>query len=259
MSLRPISRASTSALLILSVIPLLLTPPVASQSFTTIVSWTTVTDQLTSTQYRTLTVATSSMTGTVTRTLLDSPFTVKEASSGRCSYQPADYTASSGERLVGKLTSENPLNFYLLSKDQFSKYQSAACGQKVDAILFVPSTTSYSLDWVAPQDGTYYFVFENYGSVQNRDVKGTFTLYGVRVQPTSVTVYSTASTEVRYTTIRSISSIYSTQLPQPFPLMAENSFLVINLVMLAILVVVVFAMRRRKVRKEAGGKPTANT
>ena len=226
-------------------------PTTSNQSFTTITSWTTVTDVVTSTQLSTMVVSTTVVTSTATNTLLrdtEKPFTVKAATSGGCQFLPATYNAVAGQRLVGYVTSDKGLNFYLMSKDQFIRYEEAGCGQKVDAYLFIAETTSYALDWVVPQDGTYYFIFENYGSARNQDVKGTFALYDIRLQTTTLTVYSTFSTEIEYTTTRSFSSVYSTPISQPFPI-GDNQMGVIALLLLAVPLGLVFAALRRRASK----------
>ena len=222
----------------------------SSQNFTTTTSWTTVTTVVTSARHSTL-VATTVMTGTATRTLLtdtETSFTVEAATSGGCHYRHVTYDAVAGQRLVGDLTSDKPLNFYLMSKNQFVRYGQAACGEKVDAYLFIAETKSYTLDWVVPQDGAYYFIFENYGSARNQDVKGTFALYEVLLQPTTLTVYSTASAEIEYTTTMSLSSVYSTQISQPFSIV-ENQTVVIAVLLFAVLFGLVFVTLRRKARK----------
>jgi len=226
-------------------------PTTSSQSFTTITSWTTVTDVVTSTQHSTMVVSTTVVTSTATNTLLrdtEKPFTVKAATSGGCQFLPVTYNAVAGQRLFGYVTSDKGLNFYLMSKDQFIRYEEAGCGQKVDAHLFIAETTSYTLDWVVPQDGTYYFIFENYGSARNQDVKGTFALYNIRLQTTTLTVYSTFSTEIEYTTTRSFSSVYSTPISQPFPI-GDNQMGVIALLLLAVPLGLVFAALRRRASK----------
>jgi len=225
--------------------------PTTSQSFTTITSWTTVTDVVTSTQLSTMVVSTTVVTSTATNTLLrdtEKPFTVKAATPGGCQFLPVTYNAVAGQRLVGYVTSDKGLNFYLMSKDQFIRYEEAGCGQKVDAHLFIAETTSYTLDWVVPQDGTYYFIFENYGSARNQDVKGTFALYDISLQTTTSTVYSTFSTEIEYTTTRSFSSVYSTPISQPFPI-GDNQMGVIALLLLAVPLGLVFAALRRRASK----------
>lgn len=149
-------RVVSSALFLLSIIVFLSAPIVLSQNATTV----------TSTEfsyYSMTTVFTSS------NTALDfNPFTVSGHSGSSCYYKyyAWDSTGFEGQELLGNLTSDNKIDFYVMSEGQFSNFQAVSgrtCqSMQGNGLVNALGVTTYALNWVIPTEGgTYYLVFYN--------------------------------------------------------------------------------------------------
>jgi hypothetical protein len=193
-----------SVLLLFSVVAVLLTPTASSQTHTTITSWTTETGWATKING----VGTTTVTSTLETTTDIQSLTVPARYPGHCGgiYFPVTFNA--GDRLVGKLTSANIIDFYVMSTDQFNKFHNESyCVEQQIALVGVRNIATYSLDWVAPSDGDYYFLFLN---MATQDVPVSISLqYPVSEKVTS-TLYSTLS----IWTTRSEYAQYVTQVSQ---------------------------------------------
>jgi ribosomal protein L40E len=207
--LRTVSRTLFPAILVLSVIPLLLTPTVSTQSLTTITSWTTTTSQVTSTSYTTFAAATTSITSMTTTT--DSySFTLPAQQQRRCFYDYVNGTFKAGERVVGKVTVDvDTIDFFVMSKNQLLEFSHGYCDQEVSAYVKAINVKSYVLDWVVPSDGEYDFVFFSYSSTGPKpQITGSFSVQYALSQLVASTLRSTASTTIMSATTETLSSAY---------------------------------------------------
>jgi hypothetical protein len=205
-------RRSLSAVLLLAVTILALTPIAGSQSLTTITSLTTATRQMTSTSYSTTAVRTTTATSTVTAALYSlTTFTVDAAKPRTCYTYYFTHDGVEGERLQGKWTSNYIINFYVMSESNYAKYK--YCGQPGSTYLKVEWHTSYSLNWLVPDSGVVYFIFENYavGTDVASERTISFELYEVGSQSMTSVLYSTTTAELILKSTETSSSIsYST-------------------------------------------------
>ncbi len=244
-----------SALLVLSVVSLGLAPvAVVGQAFTTVTSWTTRTGVTTSDGYSTVAVATSSVTSTSTTTTTYS-LEIPAAKERWCYWEEVNGTYVAGDRLVGQLTANNPIDFIVASQAQHDYFMlpTVQCPQwaSLHGDVEAKGVRLYALNWVVPADGTYYFMFLNFAKGGGEPaVSLTFSLqYPVRWQ-VAVTVYHTSTMLATLETVETQSSVYSTQVSAPLGGSSLYAAFV-AIVVLAAVVVVVF-MKRRAGRVTAG-------
>jgi hypothetical protein len=238
-----------SALLLLAVSVVVLAPMAGSQTLTTITSLTTATHEVTSTSYSTAAVRTTTATSTVNETILSlTTFTVESAEPRVCHTYHFTYDAFAGERLQGRWTSNYVINFYLLSESNYAKYK--YCTQPGPTYIKITSARSYSLNWVVPENGTLYFVFENYasGSLLSEGRTVSFELYTVGPQTSTSVQYSTASAEsVLRSTVTLSSVYYSTVQSTAEGITSSTTLMVIGLVVgILIVITILIIMKRQK-------------
>jgi hypothetical protein len=217
-----------STLLALSVIPLLLTPPVSSQTYVTITSRTTETGQVTTTSYGTSDIATQTITTTATNTYHYS-FSLPALPARDCDYDYVNGTFHAGDILVGKVVTNAIMDFYVMSSDQFHQVVLGSCSIKYSALLVARRVlSSYSLYWVVPADGVYYFVFFNYaswGSGTGQPV-GSFTLESSVNQSSTLTLRTRVTQSTVVATVTTLSSSYLSTVQSPSGLILPMSFFV---------------------------------
>jgi hypothetical protein len=253
-------RGSLSALLLLSVTVLALTPMAGSQSLTTITSLTTTTRQSTSTSYSTTAVTTATLTSTVNETVFSqTTFTVKAAEPRRCYTYHFTYDALAGERLQGRWTSNYVLNFYVMSKSNYAEYK--YCARPGPTFLKATMARSYSLNWVVPENGTLYFVFENYatGSMLSEARTVSFEMYALGPQSSTSVQYSTASAVSVLVSTVTLSSVYYSTVQSPTEgITSSTTLLVIGLVVgiLIVIAILIVAKRQKRTVGPKTEKPT---
>jgi hypothetical protein len=215
-------------LLALSVITLFLTPPVSSQTYVTITSWTTETGQVTTTSYGTSAVATQTLTSTVANTRGYS-FTLPALAARDCDYGEVNGTFHAGEVLTGKVVTNAIMDFYVMSSDQFHQLALGSCNRQYPALVAARKIiSSYSLYWVVPADGVYYFVFFNYaswGSGANQVVGSLSFEYSVSQTATS-TLRMRLSQPTIGATVETSSSVYTSTVQISQALILPMSFFV---------------------------------
>lgn len=131
-------RKSISILLIISIMPALLAVPQAvSQTLT----------------------STSVLVGT--RTVISYEDTISPTGSGRyCWYTYEKLTASAGSQYSGSFTTDNKITFLIMTDDQYRNRQSGdLCQGQPEFLVRHEDVNSYSFEWNAPSEGTYYFLF----------------------------------------------------------------------------------------------------
>jgi hypothetical protein len=246
-------RGPFSAVLLLAVTVLALTPIAGSQSLTTITSLTTATHQMTNTSYSTTPVRTTTATSTVTATLLSlTTFTVRAAEPRRCYHNSFTYDGVEGERLQGRWTSNYIINFYVVSASNYAKYK--YCGQPGSPYLKVEWHTSYSLNWLVPASEVVYFIFENYavGTDVASERTISFELYKVGPQSETSVLYSTRSAELILKSTETASSIqYSTIQSSLEGITSPVSLAAIGVIAGVLIVVAIVTILRRQNRTVA--------
>ena len=208
--MRTAHKALLTVLLALSAISLFFTPSVNSQAYVTITSKTTETGQVTTTSYGTSAIATQTLTSTVTNTH-DYSFTLPALPARDCDYYEVNGTFNAGDRLIGKVVTNGIMDFYVMSSDQFHQFALGSCNQQYPVLVAARKViSSYSLYWVVPDDGVYYFVFFNYaswGSGTNQ-VVGSFSLEYTISQSATLTLRIRTSQPTVLAITETLSSVY---------------------------------------------------
>jgi ribosomal protein L40E len=244
-----------SALLLLAVSALVLTPMAGSQSLTTITSLTTATSLMKSTSYHTFAVQTTTATSTVTSAIYTAgTFTVQGVKPRQCFGTYFTYDALAGEKLQGKWTSNYVINFYVMPESSYAKFK--YCGQPGSTYITMEMATSYSLSWVVPTDGRVYFYFENYASGSDTASARTVTFELYKIGPASRTslIYSTTSAQMTLESTAILTSVLYSTLNQPVvlqtgtaaPSMSPTALMIIGIVIGIIAVAVIVAISKRK-------------
>jgi ribosomal protein L40E len=164
-----------------------------------------------------------------------------------CYYHYVNGSLTAGQRLVGKVVADYPLDFYVMSTAQFGQLPHSHCEDEHPALLKASYVKSYTIDWVAPSDGNYYLVFYSYNpSAPQPKITGSLSLQFADSQLIVSTLYSTSTGTVVSATTQTLSSVYYSTI-QTFPGGSTFYLVVLAVVFLAALVVafVVRASRRK--------------
>jgi hypothetical protein len=244
-----------SALLLLSVTILALTPMAGSQSITTITSLTTATRQTTSTSYSTAAVGTTTATSTVTSAIFSlTTLTVDAAKPRTCYIRSFPYDGLAGEKLQGKWTSNYVINFYVMSESNFAKYK--YCGEPGSTYVTVEMATSYSLSWVVPANERLRFIFENYATGSDLASARTvsFELYLVGQQSSTSMLYSTTSAQLILKSTVTLTSVSYSTIHSPLEGITSPAPLAAIGVIVGILIVIALVTIPKRQKRAAGTK-----
>ena len=249
-----------SVLLIISACSLLPLQMVGGQSISTITYWFTTMQQVTvPTSYATHFV--TNVNQTVTSTI-QSPTTFDVNAPIDAMYQNGfyagnlqygcfnvnfEYNVVAGDIVQGNWTSNGAINFYIMPESAHEAYKD--CGSPPLSTYLRVQAASYSLNWVAPESGTVYLVFENYASGYQSELRTiSLTLYKLGATSSTSTVYTTVSIPTVASTIETLNSVYySTLSTLPSPLLTLKSSVPLPLVLAVIIgaVVVLFLLNWR--------------
>jgi ribosomal protein L40E len=132
------------------------------------------------------------------------------------------------------MTSSSVINFYVMSKDQYDKMGVRCVIDISNALVRATNVDSYSLNWVVPSDGEYYFVFYNFAVAGERGaVTGSFTLQFPTSQLVTSTLQSTVSNEITFPT-ETIASTYSSTIMMPFQWVGNNlPYVIVGVIVIA--------------------------
>jgi len=227
------------------------------QSYSTITTLTTTTKQVTVPIFSQSAATTTTLTRTGTSTIYSlTSFTVQGAEPRKCYIRSFSYDASAGDVMQGKWTSNYVINFYILSASDYGTYKT--CEQPLgrsSTYLAVSWATSYSLNWVVPESGTVYFVFENYATGSDTSVERTvsFTLYKIGALASASTLYTTVGIPSVDTTTVTLTSISYSTLPSSVLASANWITLLAAVVVVvgAILLVLLLTRRARLTKAKA--------
>ena len=153
--------------LLLITVPLLgLAPEVYSQTVTTITSLNTVTTNLTFTEGNLSTVGKVTTTMSEEATLIATSDTLPglgaQGSQGCNEGHLGPYYANFSQPIVTTLSSNQLINFFIMNSTQYTAWNSVTtCDprQAKGALYIYEDTQSVVVNWRAPVNGTYYFVF----------------------------------------------------------------------------------------------------
>lgn len=222
---------------------------VLSQNLTTI----------TNTSYNSYTTTVSQ---TATSTLIRlNPFTVSGRSGRSCffAYYSWDSTGFGGQELFGSVTSDNKIDFYIMTPQQYDDFKQGggtSCSTNPSNGLVVASaTSSYSLDWTLPAGGgTYYFVFYNEGSLDAsvNFAAWTVTKVTATVQATSSILQTETHAATQPPPQTSATQSESTAAPVS-PTGSDTFYVAVIAVVVVLAIIAVLALRRK------GTKPAAST
>jgi len=187
------------------------------------------------------------------------PFTVPGRAARSCyfSYYNWDSTGFGGKQLLGSMTSNNKIDFYVMTPQQFSSFQEGggtSCSDNPsNGLVAAGETTSYSLDWSVPvSEGTYYFVFYNDGSLEANVNFAAWTKSqaSVTLQGTATSVWTETSTLAPTGTQTSSTQAQTSQTQAPIA-GGELLYLAIIAVVVVLAIIALVALRRK------GAKPVA--
>jgi hypothetical protein len=178
-----------SFLLALAVLcPVLYAPGALSQSYTTYTSIAYSTNVSTVTEYGTIskgmTTISSSSTTAVVLTTQDVPGYTDTG----CYHFPYELHADLTDRLVGTIAADMPVNFYIMTPQQYESFLHHGCFSEFDFVFAEKQIRSYSIDWTPPDSGDYYLIFHNI-SFNSVTLKLTLS----KVENLSHPIYSTAN------------------------------------------------------------------
>jgi hypothetical protein len=209
--------------------------------------------------YGSTAVATSTRTLMVNSTVVSpQTFNVKAAQPRYCWHTYFMYAGSAGDRLQGKWASDWVINFYIISESNYNKKW--YCGQPPSPYVTVKMRKSYSFNFVLPQDGTVYFLFENYakGSVVEVSRTVSFELYELGTQSITSVSYTSWSNPLVFGITQTVTSLqYSTIQPSLGEGLGTSSYAAILGV--AVLVIVVVSVIVIASRRRAGGRSSAQS
>jgi len=186
----------TTVILLAIVSGLFWTPAAESQSLTTtmetftqVVVSTASTIELTSTQTAALPWGDSSW--------YTASFTIVGTGDQYCGiYGNIGFSASMSQKVFGKMSSDLPISFYLMTDKAYQSWIASKRCPVNDVLIRNEDSESYNLDWTAQQDGSYDFLFlnKNVGQVRvtfapqiTYPVTQDFTIYSIS---SVTTVYS---------------------------------------------------------------------
>lgn len=180
-----------TALLLLAIIPVLLrSQNVSSQSLTT--TRETFTQMVAST----VNTVTLSSTQTIHLSFNDaswytSTFSIDGTDNQYCGvYGHMKFYATKSQRIFGALSSSLPINFYLMTEAAYQNWVASKSCPVHKPLVASADSKSYALDWTAPQDGSYEFMFLNENVAQ---VSVTFVPQTTQIKTESYTIYSLSS------------------------------------------------------------------
>jgi len=194
---RKMLRRIVVCLLVLAVLPLVVTSRASSQSYST-----------------------TTVTSTGTDVIFDTTITNEPTTVGRyCWWTYFWLNVTAGQELTGSFVSDKKINFYITTYEAYKAFEETSeCVSPPKSFLHTQGVTTYSFDWNAPQDGTYYLIFFNpqigTGFTFTFDLESPF----VTVETTYVTFSSSTSTSAlgTSTTLFSTGSSSTSQPASPF-------------------------------------------
>jgi ribosomal protein L40E len=130
-----------------------------------------------------------------------------------------------------------------MTSDQYQEFNGSGCNEIHPAVLTREQVSSFSFDWVVPQDGLFYIIFLNLHSAL--DVQITFSATTVLPFTLTSTIYSTI---MQSTAVTLTSSVLSTgEVPQASLDMnsfGSNYLFIVAAIVIALLIVIFLLMRR---------------
>jgi len=133
-------------------------------------------------------------------------------------YAYLNFHATASEKIHIEMQSSGKVNFGVMSEKQFRNWETHMTCIGMVSLVYQASTTSFSRDWVVPEDGIYYFTFLNILTTGL-----TITFKAGRAVQTQYPIYSTLTTQ--NVAIVTGTSIYTTQeslLPTTAPIAPYN-------------------------------------
>lgn len=138
---------------------------------------------------------------TSTETAYSNSFTVQGTDTGFCYFQAVKLaTEWDGSELFGSVTATVPIQFAIMNQAQYNStnghvFKSNNCRLAAEAIMYQDSVTHYTVDWVVPDSGTYYFIFFNPNSAST---SVTFGLWAREVSTVRTTAQTSAPMPTTY-------------------------------------------------------------
>jgi len=150
-----------SALLIVAALPLLISASVPTQSYVTVTS-TIPTSVTVTTTHSVTSTATSFLYSPFWRTPLSGSRTLSAVPQEYgCNWDDVHLVAQSGQVISLKFNSNNQVDVYVLSSDEFDSWMNRHLCAPADTLASGKKVTSESLNVVIPENGMYHMLFEN--------------------------------------------------------------------------------------------------
>jgi len=171
-------------------------------------------------------------------------------------YDHLTFQAAASEKIHIEMQSSGKVTFAVMSEKQFRNWQTHMTCAGMASLVYQGSTTSFSRDWVVPENGLYYFVFLNIMTTG-----ATITFKAGRAVQTPYPIYSTLAKQNVATVTGT--SIYTTQeslLPTTGPSSIEDltrstALGVIGIGLPALVVLLFLYFREPKARRTTIEKP----
>jgi hypothetical protein len=143
------------------------------------------------------------------------------------------------------------MDFYVMDTGQYTAFSHGSCGGEYAADVKASNFLSYSLDWVVPADGDYYFIFFNYAPAGQGagEVIGTFDLKYPGSKLVTLALYSTLSASNVFVTTETVGSLHTTTISPLFGWITANPLyfvLGIGVVIVIVGVLVISGLRASK-------------
>jgi hypothetical protein len=248
-------------------------PIAVSQSATTITSYSSSTEQFTSTQLSYIPVSTTEVTSIQNQTIdydtipLGYDFNTGTFSLSKsepmfyCEYNYFSFRGLKSQRITGEVKSSGPVGFALMSQQQLTAWKEAgSCPvTENDAIIATDTDkfTVYSLNYTVWEDGQYIFLFYN---ANPYPVTISFLPTAIGPATATSTLYTLSSMIKAYTTTKVVSIVTTSTSTsaQGFSPSWISPAIIVAAIVIIIIVIVVGAYIGFRSRSRKGQGPTVS-
>jgi ribosomal protein L40E/Tfp pilus assembly protein PilV len=156
-----------------------------------------------------------------------------------CSFKYWDVEPTAGEEIDAQITSTQPIYIYIMTGGQVNQFQHT-CGPAGpnDALVLQGPATSFQINWTAPADDTYYFIFFDFNPSNLNPVYSNLYIYSV--QSGQTVVYTTGQIAITGET-----EIVST-VSSPVVVPSISSWILLVLAGIALVGLLVYSKRGKK-------------
>jgi hypothetical protein len=264
-----------SALIFLAIVLSLISAPAAnSQNVTTITSLQTITTETVVTKFS---VSTTQSTGY--STITTTQFATSSLAQPKrllvyhenirapgeeygCLFAHTTFAAQAGDVVKGTISSDNEINFYVMSQKDYDKWNSlGTCGVYVTTIVEEVVVGTYPIEFVIPANGRYQVVFLNFSHENDAKIDLSADIVGTAKESSVVVTrtytqqsYSTQTAVVSTIVTRTATSLRTEQVGQVgFSMEGSSLLLMVAGIVVGLVVVGILFVLRGRQKKTAGG------